>query len=383
MGNPGNAAWAALVLCALLTPVRAGDEEPLSKSATEALAALRAAETCDDAAVGEGGDKSDTYRAYEVLRDQAPASLLVRLTRDKQPVVRCYAFRALAAKHLDVDLFGILWGHRDDFAEVRTFRGCMISGEKVADVMIDDARDRLTRKQERRLLEHLIRTKSPLFERGRLLRSTTVPAELIPELRRLVEDGDEDALIALARHRMPEDTVRIETRLRARGRSVHPDLLPVLEAAALHRDARLLFALRALAPRVHQELRKKSPGRYRAYFNALAAQSSPPAAELLASFLDLDGLSRSSREWMGEILFETVRTSAAATHVPLLWRLWEDRAQLDTVVARRLFALDAKRARSGIMRDLQTDPNRLPSDAMTVLLTLLARTDRDAAMRLV
>ena len=83
----------AALAAALPTFAKEGDDPP---AVAKALAKLRSAETYDSEYVGEAGEKSDTYRAYEVLRDEASAKRLVALTDDRSPVVRCYAVRALA-----------------------------------------------------------------------------------------------------------------------------------------------------------------------------------------------------------------------------------------------------------------------------------------------
>jgi len=366
-----------------VTLVAAGDETVLPEPAAKALARLRIATSLDDAAVGAAGMKSETYRAYEVLRDTAPAGALVALTGDKRPIVRCYAFRALAEKHPRVDLFAILKRHLEDVAKVDTFRGCMMAGEKVGDVMIQDARARLHQQEEGRLLGLLINKESKLAARASLLRTAMVPVELLPELRRLVDAGDQNALIAVARHKKPEDVGRIEAALRAKFGSLHPDLLPAFRAATIHPDPKLLPALEALAPRARIELKQKAAQRLRFLFEALAAQQSPRATEVLAGFLGTQGLESHVRVGLATEILKAVGKTESQAHTNLLWRVWDEFGQLDEATARRLFEHDPKRAATAVMRDVRADLNRVDVHALKVLLERVGESDRASAEALV
>ncbi len=356
-----NVLFALTPLVVLATTVTASDDAALPKPAANALAKLRAANSLDDEAVGAAGMKSETYRSYEVLRDTAPAEALVALTGDKNAIVRCYALRALVEKHPRADLFAILKRHLDDVAKVDTFRGCMMAGEMVGDVMIREASARLDQQETGRLLGLLINKESELDARAGLMRTATVPVELLPDLRRLADEGDQNALIALARHNKQEDVARIEAALRSKFGSLHPDLLPAFRAATIHPDPKLLPALEALAPRARLELKQKAPQRLRFFFEALAAQESPRATEALGGLLDTKGLHPHVRVGLARGILEATGEAESQAHTNLLWRVWDEFGQLDEATARRLFEHDPKRAAAAVTRDVRADPIRTAS----------------------
>lgn len=322
-----------------------------------ALALLRAAESFDGAAVGEGGDKLESYRAYERLRDSATRERLLALVTDSKPVVRCYALQALAERHPDVDLLPILRAHLRDVEEVLTFEGCLGSKEKTGDVMMRIAREweRLAPEQRLSLAEAVL--DSPLDERRRMLHEETFPPEWRPRLRALAEGGDGDALVALARMRIADDWILIDRALHQRPL---PGRVPLhaLIAAAHHADPRLLPALEAL-PLIPER-------RVRFLYRALAAQESAAAAQLL---LRVAGTTADSRGQLAEALDE----HRVPAFDPVLWWLWREEVRLSPGALQRLAALDGEQARQLAERDLSSGIEDIPGNLLPLLLDLQPR----------
>ncbi len=322
-----------------------------------ALALLRVAESFDGAAVGEGGDKSETYRAYERLRDSATREQLLARVSSKYPVVRCYALQALAERHPDVDLLPILRAHRGDVERILTYAGCVGWREMTGDVMIRIAREseRLSPEQRLSLFEAVL--ESPLDERRRMLHDESLPAEWRPRLRALAEGGDGDALVALSRMRAGDDWPLIDKALRARPQ---PDrmLRNALLAAAHDPNPQLLSALEALPiPR---------PNRLRDYYRALAAQESERAARIIA---------RAAEHHMGDgdQLAETLEEHRVPAFTPLFWMLWRAGVGLSPGTITHLASLDADAARELAERDLTVALERTPGNLLPVLLGFLPR----------
>lgn len=277
-----------------------------------ALAVLRSAQTLDDEAVGDGGEKTETYRAYEVLRERAARDWLLALTRHARPIVRCYALRALVERHGEVDLLPVLLAHTGDVQEVETFVGCTLAREKVGDVMIDTAWQRLSKSQRLALAERLIVEDSELYARERALRTMSLPERLLHKLRAEAEaDGGGAALVALARFRIDADVSVIRDAL---GRKVEnlTDYNDALLAAELFPDPRLLPGLRAVGQFAQAWLRRDVPLRAGFWATAVTAQGSEEAAGLLVEFWrDAAGLREDKRSGLAEVLRTAVRQHPA------------------------------------------------------------------------
>ncbi len=268
------------------------------------LAALRTAETLDDAMVGEDGAESETHRRFVRLRSLATPGQLLNLCRDRSAIVRCYALRALADAHEGVALLPILREHLRDTGEVTTFSGCIQARENAGDVMIETARPRLTEAQTAELAMDLVRTASPLEARGTFLRTLRFPDAFAPSLRALAEAGDSAALVALARFGLPEDLDTLRAALRPAEKLV--DVFDALRAAEASASTRLHGALEALAPLVRRTLRNDAGYRARPWLAALVAQRTPAAAALLTDFTFSDSVPESRRRSFEDTLREVL-----------------------------------------------------------------------------
>ncbi|MEM9387233.1 MAG: hypothetical protein AAGA68_19385 [Pseudomonadota bacterium] len=78
----------ATLVCGLVIGMTAfaAIPESVPRDVQSAVCALRRAQTFDSAAIGMGGGKSDTYRAFELLDAQAGNEVLEPLLQDPNPV---------------------------------------------------------------------------------------------------------------------------------------------------------------------------------------------------------------------------------------------------------------------------------------------------------
>lgn len=253
-----------------------------AQSVAELVDTLAKASTLDDEAVGDGGEKTATYRAYESLRAAADAAGLSALLEHRSPIVRCYAARALAERKETVDWLAVLKAHALDVAPVTTFRGCVRAEEACGDVLVELVRERklLADALWTALAEHLVLQKSPLRARDHELRERTLGPALHAPLRELAAGGDGSAAVALARYRDAADVPVLQKLLAGGGEDDGPFV-----AAAVFPGPVLREALCSRSDWFHQRLAKGAPAPLRAWLAALAAQQDAPAGAALAAFV--------------------------------------------------------------------------------------------------
>lgn len=87
--------------------------------------------------VGLGGYITPQYIRFDSLRKQCSSAELQVLVEHRAPVVRSYAFQALAERP-EADLFPLLLKHQNDTAEFAQHCGCISSKSKVIDAMLSD-----------------------------------------------------------------------------------------------------------------------------------------------------------------------------------------------------------------------------------------------------
>ena len=249
---------------------------------------LAKAETLDDEAIGDGGEKSATYRTYEQFRDLATREELITRLLHKSPIVRGYAARALADKKEKVDWLAVLRAHAADLQEVGTFRGCVKAQERFGEVLIDLARERklLSDEQWLDLAETLVQQKSQLAARDGLLRTLKLRDGMLHTLRDLAKGGDRSAHIALARYGIQKDLPLLVDFLRSKDALQGNE---ALLAAQLHPDPTLLHVLEEIEPAVWKRVEAGSSTQMREWLAAIAAQQSEGAGTFLAGFLQRAG----------------------------------------------------------------------------------------------
>jgi hypothetical protein len=242
------------------------DDRPQPADWESALAVLRAAESYDEEATGEGGDKSPTYLAYEVFRDGAPVGAVRGLTTDANPIVRAYAVRALVQKHAeDTPVYELVATFLDDHQQMLSFSGCCGVRTMVGDVVLDLAHPLLSADERDRVLARLLETRSPLWFRADALRNGVHSEAWYDTIRPLALEGDRAALVALARFRRAEDLPLVAKALAAPAKEVlrDPD---VLRAAHAYADPALFSRLSELEPGMGALFNGSNAAAFRLYF---------------------------------------------------------------------------------------------------------------------
>lgn len=244
---------------------------------------LSKAESVDDEAVGDGGDKSDTWRTYEKWRAAATVAQLREFTRHDSPIVRAYGVRALVETEADVDFAAIAAEHVTDTAEVMTFQGCCKAKQAVGDVILEVLRPKLGEGAMLDLAEILIAKKSTLCAREWSLRVLRLRDGMLHTVRDLATAGDRPALIALARYRLAPDVPLLAKCLRVEDPFADNC---AFAAAEIHADPALLGPLLALEGKARRRLEAEYPVRLESWLRAVAAQRSADAGALLKRFLE-------------------------------------------------------------------------------------------------
>jgi len=255
-----------------------------AQTVDELITTLAKAESLDDDAVGIAGTKSETYRSYEALRDQATKQKLLELLDHGSAIVRGYAVRALAERKEAVDWPALLRKFGTDVAKVKTFEGCILAEQLLGDVVVEFARAQklLSDDQWLDFAETLVAAKSPLFAREWALRNLRFRDGMLHPLRELAKAGDGPAHVALARYRLEKDLPLLIAHLqRADAFGDNTGFL----AAQQQPDPALLPVLVGLAPKARQKVDEGFTQRLREWFAAIAVQQSSAAAQFLVEFL--------------------------------------------------------------------------------------------------
>ncbi len=85
--------------------------------------------------IGVGGTPSKQWKRFEWLTANASDSELVRLTGYKNPIVKCYAFKAIQERG-KIDALTVLLKNISDSTRFETMSGCIIGEEIVADYFL-------------------------------------------------------------------------------------------------------------------------------------------------------------------------------------------------------------------------------------------------------
>lgn len=91
------------------------------------LKQLRSCKSVTDKYIGIAGSLSESYRIAESLWNVSSVETLIKLTNDKSPVVRCYAFLGLIEKKVDYEVLkNIVDKHKKDNKNITTINGCIV-----------------------------------------------------------------------------------------------------------------------------------------------------------------------------------------------------------------------------------------------------------------
>ena len=247
---------------------------------------LAAAETLDSDTVGDDGEQTTTWLAWRKWLSLATDAQLRAATDHASPIVRCYAVRGLLAREAKVDWVALMTQHLADQAPLTTRSGCTVARQRAGDVMFEDLRPRLTEPQLLDLAEAMLARKSPLYAREWALRNLRFRDAMLHEVRRLAEQGDGPAAIALARYRLPTDVPLLTSRLQ---QDVLFDDNTHFLAAEAHADPRLLAPLLACEGKARTQLGHDAPCRLRSWLAAIAVHRNGEAAQFLQRFLRESG----------------------------------------------------------------------------------------------
>jgi hypothetical protein len=113
----------------------------------ETITDMEQENTFCDVGVGRGYIKGEQRKRFDRLKQEATAEELLALTDDSNPVIRCYAFLALADKH-HPDVFVILLRHFADKEEVEIVSGCIGEITTVGEVFLAIAEGRFSEEKK-------------------------------------------------------------------------------------------------------------------------------------------------------------------------------------------------------------------------------------------
>jgi hypothetical protein len=281
-----------LGLWVLLAPSATSEEPAAPTTAAEALAVLVAAESYDEAAVGYAARKSLTYRAYEFLRKQSKIETWVERTSHKNPIVRCYAVRALAEAKAHAQLRAAVFKGLSDTARVNHLQGCCMGQAYVANVIAEIGLQNLDDKNVKALTDAILASSLPLLTRERMLWTGTFAEAHLPRVLTLARAGNLHALRGLAKHKRPEaatlivDILEHPTKGTAKGDDeavelrIHAAVIGVMGWAA----PRFWKGLAGLRGRAATQLNHNW---VRDYMHAVAGYENGAAAATLTQLLDV------------------------------------------------------------------------------------------------
>lgn len=172
--------------------------------------------------IGNAGEKSEQWERFETLCKTASRDELSTLTDHNNPVVRCYAFRALARRK-DSAVFSILLAHLHDTAKVTIQSGCIVRSQIIADYLIDivtpEYIDReaykLKRRERNKLNSLMLYDKNiVLAKKNDLLTDMKPRAQYYNRVREIILTEQSDvSILALSRYKNENDIGIINTAL--------------------------------------------------------------------------------------------------------------------------------------------------------------------------
>lgn len=312
--------------------------------------------------------RASAHQAYAQLRQSASDAELRRLLQHGSPVVRVYAFQALAERHPDSALFAELSVAIGDLAIVQ-LSGSRRVESTVADLALELVQRRLSGVERDAIARQLLTTGAPARFATRVKREWTFSSALHEPLRELARAGDREVLPALARYRDPADIPLLVAGLR------EPTAELALQAIAEFPDARFVAPLQAFQrrlPGLRSELLCQ--------FYATALRFPAPVAEaLLAAPFAPDAVTAdlvahvTCQRWL-------LRPEVLHQHVAAGFRLWERRAGLHTEQLQVLWAADPARARRLTLASA-SELGRFSPEAAVWLLQHTEGAERAAALR--
>ena len=278
------------------------------------------------AGVGYLGARLPVYDRFLDLGRVATTDELATLTSHARPVVRVYAFWALAARE-GIDPWPILLDHVGDDELVATEFGCSVSQATVGDLFIEGLTSgsfvpterQLDAERRKILWSTLVTLPNRLSARARALREIGPDLTLYAKVRVLLSDPvyGPDALVALAKYSRVDDVDLIARELDGR---TDEDLEPAYRAIAEFPHPAFLAPLERALERGYDD--EHFHVAKRTLFGAVASYRDQHAADVLGRELGRIRLLRLAK-YYEEFLFEALSASRAPVFDELLFEIWE------------------------------------------------------------
>jgi hypothetical protein len=267
----------------LVLPLLLGISHLAAQATSELIDQLAKAKRLDHSSTGEGGEKSDTYKTYELLAAKATADELLGLASHQSPIVRGYAVWALSERQAKIDWKKLVLDHLDDTVVIEERVGCCGNDQEIGDVIFLAARAHLEQKQLLEIAERMVAGSCPPRARKWVLMNVSFGDGMLPVLRQLARSDDAAATVALARYHLDADVPILVQQLQQH--DPFDDDTKFL-AAAVSKDARLLLPLRNLLPDVRDFAASHTEDKLQPWLDAIAAQETVAAAALLQDVFD-------------------------------------------------------------------------------------------------
>ncbi|PWV55881.1 hypothetical protein [Chitinophaga sp. S165] len=348
-------------------------------------------------AVGEGGIRPEEYDNFIELKNKATNAELTELTDHPNGVVRCYAFWALSYD-TTANLLPIVIRHLNDTIQVRTQFGCIGRTEDVGDIFIDIAQQsydldskKLTLEESEYLDSVLIYTSNRLYAKERAIKRGKLTARFYGRVKELMlKDGNQSALIALAKFRRKEDiplilkNSRIEQRnglfntYKAIGEFPDPAFRPLLQES------------------LHDVLVKASWDSESAeMYNAIASFKDDTAyRQLEKPFKKITD--SNIRKHHIAFVFNAIRKHYSPVYNDLLWEIWENEMMISPDVFSLLYKQQPQKAFQVTKKTIQNielyylnqivdydNYEKKPVNLMDVMLDTLIAHDRTMVVKMI
>lgn len=168
--------------------------------------------------IGLGGIPTEQYARFEELQKKATKEELIKFTKHRNPVVRCYSFWGLTERK-EENLFPMLLDHLQDTSKVQRQSGCIVSNVSVADFYIElltkkylitedyyQANNSSINIEEKSILDSIVlHTPNNLEYFERVLWNHESNKNDYSRIREIVKSGNYVGLPALARYQKNED----------------------------------------------------------------------------------------------------------------------------------------------------------------------------------
>jgi hypothetical protein len=343
-------------------------------SAEDALKLIQSAATVDSSAVGVGGDQTETYDAFLILRNNATKQQLIDLTENPSANIRAYAAMALKEKFPEADFGPLLTAKLKDESTFVSFSGCSKETLSVGDFYFETFGESLSPSQRPGVIDYLLEGGIHLSAASHVLEEWDIPESHLPRVRQLVNEDNEAAIIALAKFKREEDAPTIIAAAKN-----HP--FQAFRAIALDPRPAYFSLLEKLQPALLAEDSYSTITRE--FYRALAAFKTPEAISMLAAPVDGNQNSIPAREDHRQFIAEIISPDPDPVYDELKWRLWAECQLIDLVTFHRLTDLDEKRATGLIRVSLDHLSYKIQGELLSAMFSRINQSDPAYAKRLV